>query len=469
MAVDRSKFKRTSASQLAQQDKELNKTMGRKEKQGNGHDIEDGSNLFRIYPVHPDIAEKHPNAVFAQPFVQTFIPAMVQDKDKSGNILKDSDGKPKLKEGVKPVFNAKVHGGFSKDLIDEYISLAVQNAKDMGLQGDDYKEYLKPIYGAYSKDPKKNINGINYPQVWIMYADKYPNANPAANPVFDELRIKKAIKERLNKISAIEAANDPLGTDPFTDIEEGRAIKILKDSAAENPQNYYTTELDSSTVNEVIGNRTVKVQKAYPLSDEQLDHFLKQEPLFVKYGKKLATRKNFESQLAGLEMFDTKWEMGIFELPKWSEIVAECDSYYPENDAASEQADDQAEDNSPEPEAPSGDEFDLMDRKELTTFCKDNKTGILVRPNLTDDAIREKLREWKAATTINHIPLPNEEGYVEPEVTQPPVKEEETKEDKDDFLEDLTNAGAAPAAPDTTKMSAKERLEFLRNKNKPAA
>jgi hypothetical protein len=35
-------FKKTTAAQLVQDDKQLNKDLGKKEKQGYGHDIEEG-------------------------------------------------------------------------------------------------------------------------------------------------------------------------------------------------------------------------------------------------------------------------------------------------------------------------------------------------------------------------------------------------------------------------------------------
>lgn len=459
MAIDRSKFKKTSASQLAQADKELNKTMGKKDK-GNGHDIDEGNNLFRIYPVHPDVAEKDPKAVFAVPFVQTFVPAMVKEMKDGKEVLEG--GKPKMRKSVRPVVNAKVHGGYPKDLIEEYIILANKNAKDMNLSKEDRKTYLTPIYGDYPK-----VNGINYPQAWIVYADKYPNANPAATPVFDELKFKKSVKERLNKISAIEAANDPLGTDPFTDIEEGRAIKILKDKEAD-ANNMYSTELDSSTVTELIGNRTVKVQKTYPLTDAQLGYFLKQEPLHEKYGKKLATRKNFEAQLNGLELLDLEWQMGIFDMPEWNNVVAEIDSYYPENDAPNTTpSNDDTEDTSVEEEVVDSnlDEFDLMDRNELKAFAKDNKTGLLIRPSLTDDEVKAKLREWKA----NNTPL-EEEPFTKEQPAAHKVAEvkQETTEEKQAFLDDLngvkkeeTKVVEQPAA---TGVSAKDRLNALRAK-----
>lgn len=478
MAIDRSKFIRTSASQLQQSDKDLNKTLGRKERNTNGHDMDDGQNLFRLYPPHPDSGTS-----FVVPFTQTFIPAMVQEKDKQGNFLwLDAEKKnPKMKLSVRSVWNTKVHGNKKKDLIEEYISLAKLNANALQFTGDAYKEYMKPIYGKYSDDKSKNINGINYPLQWVVYADKYPNANPAATPVFDELRIKKGIKERINRISAMETADDPLGTDPFTDLSDGRAIKILKDPVAgkDNPQLYYTTELDNSSIKETIGNRVVNVQKTYPLTDEQLEHFMKQEPLSKKYGVKLATRKNFEAQLAGLELLDTKYQMGIFDLPEWSETVLEIDGYYPEVDTP-EQADALGAVDSDvvpmedEVAEESADQFELMNRQELSVYARDNKTGILVRPQINDEQLRDKLREWEANSHIEHKPLPGEEGHVEEaEVEkQIEVSAEQKAQDKKDFLKDLHGVGngkvpekkeevAAPVVVD-----AKKKLDEMRARMK---
>jgi hypothetical protein len=479
MAIDRSKFIRTSASQLQQDDKDLNKTLGRKERGNNkGHTLDDGHNLFRLYPAHP--VEMGGGRSFVEPFVQTFLPAMVQDKDKDGNVKKDNQGKPVMKLGVRPVWNTKAHGNKKKDLVEEFIILAGKTANAMGLKGDSYKEYMKPIYGAYSKDPNKNIQGVNYPLLWVVYADKYPGANSASVPSLDEFRLKKSVKDRLNSIAAMETSNDPLGTDPFTDLEEGKAVKIFYNKEAEKASDYYTTELDNSTVTEVINGKQYKLPKTYPLTDDQLENFLKLEPLAVKYGEKLATRKNFEAQLAGLELVDNKYQMGIFGLQEWGDIVIEIDSYYPEVDApigtpteaVSDVVEDVVEDDT--------DEFELMNRTELTAYAKSNKTGILVRPALDDEGLRQKLRAWKENLTTDApgALLPNEEGYKEEEVvalvSKLSVVKEETKEE---FLAELNKAVVQVVSPadavelKTTPVNtdAKSRLAALRAKTNKAA
>lgn len=450
--IDRSKFKKTSVSQLAQSDKELNKSLGRKEKGSqNGHELDEGLNLLRIYPVHPAISETDPTATFTHPFVQTFLPAMVEEK-KDGKVVTDASGNAKLRESVKPVYNAIIHGKRAKDLVDEYIKLATSWAKEHIKNEDERKAFLEPVYGNYGK----KINGITYPAKWVMYCDKYPGAMPDAKPVFDKFFFKKSIKERLNVLSQMESKNDPLGTDPYTDIETGRAISIKVDKEG-GATGYYTTEFDSTTTSEVLkSGKTVKVAKEYPLSDEQLENFLAQKPLQELFGN-IARRKNFEAQLAGLEMFDTKNKMGIFGLPAWDTIVIELDSYYPEDGAeATEEVPDETYDNDTIPE---GDEFDLLNRQELQSYAKTNKTGILVKPGMSDDDIRTALRLWVESTVIPNDPLPGEEGYVEPEAVVPVVKEEV----KDNFVAEM-NTPVETVAEVKPQQTAKEKLDAMRKK-----
>lgn len=480
MAVDRSKFKSSSVSQLTQSDKDLNKSMGRKERNNsNGHELDEGSNLLRIYPIHPDVAEADPKATFAVPFVQTFLPAIVDEKDKEGNIIKDAKGVAKTKLSVKPVFNAVVHAkGATKDLVDEYIKLATDWGKKNIPVESERKLFLEPVYGNFAK----KINGITYPAKWVVYADKYPNANPDATPVFDKFFFKKSIKDRLNIISQMETKGDPLGTDPFTDIEEGRAISIFVNPDG-GATGYYTTDLDSTTTKEVLGNgKTVKVPKAYPLSDDQLERFLAEKTLQEIFGN-CAGRKNFEIQLAGLELFDSKNSMGIFELPEWEKIVVELDGFYPENGTEETKAAAKVEEVEEEEEEDNSDEFDYMNRQELQAYARSNKTGIVVKPSMSDLVIREQLRKWLAASgELVQEPLPTDDDYVDPspEVkTTPVAKVVEEVEEKDDFLETMNapvkktffeeEEEAATAATIAKKESAAERLAKLRNKNKAAA
>lgn len=481
MALDRSKFKSSSVAQLTQDDKDLNKNLGKKERiSSNGHELDEGSNLLRLYPVHPDAVEADANASWVVPFVQTFLPAIVQEKDKQGVVIKDNKGNPKTKESVKPVYNAVIHAkGVTKDIVTEYIKLAGDWAKKNLKSEDDRKAFLEPIYGNYGK----KINGITYPSKWVVYADKYPNANGDATPSFDRFFFKKSVKERLNVISQMETKGDPLGTDPFTDTEEGRAIEIFVNPDGD-AKNYYTTELDSTTTTERLSSgKMVKVAKQYPLSDAQLEKFMGEKSLQELYSD-CAGRKNFEAQLAGLELFDSKNQMGIFELPEWDKIVIEIDGFYPEEGEAETKNTDADEDivEEDEEEEDNTDEFDLLNRQELQAYAKREKTGILVKPSISDSQLRDLLRTWLAASEpLTQEPLPNDDDFVEgdePEVL-PVAKKSQKQQDKDneDFLAEMSTPVKATfveeveEAPkkETATVSSIDRLAALRAKNKARA
>lgn len=76
------------------------------------------------------------------------------------------------------------------------------------------------------------------------------------------------------------------------------------------------------------------------------------------------------------------------------------------------------------------------------------------------------------------MPLPGEQGYVEPaviasETGSDEVLDEETQQSRQDFINELTgavpeNVVAPPPAENTAAMSAKERLALLRKKQAEA-
>lgn len=477
----RKRLKPVSVASMEAQDKELDTTLGRKNSNSDQHKIEEGRNLFKFYPPHDtnDPLTGKPNP-FAEPKVVVFLPAMVVDRDKDGKEIKDGD-KVRMKEGVKPVFNAKVHGkkdrygnSLTKDLVEEFIRIANERAKLIENK-EDREKYLLPIYGQYSPDPKKRVNGITYRSTWETYAEKWTGDSSK----FGTLEIGKAIKNRLNKISAIEAANEPLGTDPFTDLENGRAVAIIFNKQAEKPEDYYTTEIDNSTVEEVIeGGRKIKVLKTYPVSDERLIEFSKSKPLAEIY-RNAFKRRDLDLQIAGLQMLNDKNKMGICETEEFLLIVEELLAEYPEEakDVESNDTDDSVMTTSTTTVQPvkatttttttvqevktdlpfddDQDMFSVMNRDELKEFNKDNSCGIVVKPAsiYSDNQFREDLRTWFRA---------NQAGVTDSS------EEVTTTTTLDSAAQHLGTETDQLDTVETKKpLTAKERLEALRNA-KPA-
>lgn len=446
----RKKLKPTSVASMEEQDKQLDSSLGRNRSNNDHLKIVDGYNLFRIFPPHDTLDDQGKPNPFAEPKVVVFLPAIVNQRDDQGKDILDDQGKPKKKEGVKPVFNAKIHGKrdkfgnpLTKDLVDEFIGLALSKSKSIESE-EERKAYLLPIFGQYSKDSAKRVNGIIYNSTWEAYAVKISGDSWT----FGILEIKKVVKNRLNAISAVESANEPLGTDPFTDLDEGRGLVVVYNSKADKAEDYYTTEIDSTTVEEILeGGRKIKTLRMLPITDEQLEKFSKATPL-AKIFRNIFSRRDLDLQITGLEMIDTKWKLGIFKTEEFQTIVEELLEEYPEETGEGEEVVD-SEPLTTNPttttttisvrtDLPFDDDVDMftsMTREEMKEFSKDNSTGIIIKPAslMTDDDLRNRLREWMRSEEVKVNTT--EEQSKEVIVTEPEVK-----------------------------LSAKERLEQLKNK-----
>jgi len=448
----RQRLKPVPVSAIEEQDKELDQQMGRSHDNPDRLSVEHGKNVFRIYPPHDSFDEKGRVNPFAEPKVITYLPGMVYDRTVDGEIKKDPEGKPLYKTGMKPVFNSKIHGkkdnsGYpvSEDLVDEFIRIAQERGREM--DDSSRKQFMLPIYGFYSKDPNKRINGVTYSQTWECYANKISNDGSSK---FGLLELKKAVKNRINKISSNESSNEPLGTDPFTDIVEGRGLIIIYNKDADKPEDYYTTEIDSSTEMEDIGGRMVKVLKTYPLSDEQIETFFKKDPLSKIY-RNVFTRRDFDLQLAGLTIIDRKYDMKIVDSDEFIRIAEKISSFYPKEESSQEQEETnltpiikpsepakKVDVKSDLPFEVEEDFFTTMTREELKDFCKDNSTGIMVLPvsKMSDEKLRQELRHWLRASEGKDI-------HESEEVSDPTLLFEEEK---------------------TPPMTARQKLEALKNK-----
>lgn len=447
----RNKLKPVNSALLAEQDKKLNEQLGKKDSNYSSdlHKIEDGKNVFRIYPPHDQLDQYGKPNSFAEPKVVSFVPGMVADRDGDGNPKKDGDGNFILKKGIRPVFNSKIHGkkdkfgeSYSKDLIEEFIRIAHEKSKLIDIE-DERKKYLAPIYGVFiSKGHQNNINGINYQSTWEAYADKLVGENWKLS----RLEIKKAVKNRMNKIAATESSNDPLGTDPFTDLDTGRPLIIIYNSDAKKPEDYYQADLDNSTEEIVLeGGRKVKALKEYPISDERVMEFFKQEPL-AKIFRNVFTNKDLDIQLQGLKMVDENFKMGIFETEEFQSIYEEILEIYPpseEEESTTETTTSHSETKEVKTVRTDllfdkdADDFSLMTREELIDFSKVNETKIIIKPIsiMSDDDLRERLREWFRVQTTTS---------------------ETVTEDKVEVVEEKTE--------EIKPLTAKEKLELLQKK-----
>lgn len=422
MSFDRSKFRATQVDVAIKKDEELKQTLGKKEYTSYLKiDDSKSGNLFRIYPPHP--YEMGGGDVFAEPKVVCFLPMLVEEKNDKGEVVTDSMGRAKLVEKQKSVFNSRIHGGLEKDLVEEYVKYALQVLEEKAKMVQSVDEQLKiqnqieAIKGSY----QKKINGLKYNQSWVMYVDKITfDEERNISKKFGLLEIKPAVKNALNTLAAsTDSQDNPISTDPFTDPDHGRAIKIFYNPkpTSGSSNTYYTVVFDSVTeLKKLADGSSISANRTFPLSDKELEAFSEEEPLAKKF-RGVFSQRDFTLQMNGLELFDKKHGIGIFNTPEFVSIIEEIAVTVPDKEEDEEEdqpaqravretasAPIQAEKPLPayqdydedveEDSKTQSDIFDLMTRKELGQWHRDHKTGVQITPVMSDDQIREYARNF---------------------------------------------------------------------------
>ena len=247
-----------------------------------------------------------------------------------------------------------------------------------------------------------------------MFCDhilKYDIAADKVEKKFGKLEIGKAVKIGLQKLAAQEAANQPLGTDPFSDPWEGIAVMIDYNPDAERAQDYYSVGFYQPK----IGAGKFKI---FELNDEDLTNLLQFDSLYKQY-RNTYRRRDFELALEGLRNFDSKFEYGLINEPEFVAIIEEIDEYYP-HDETSESIP-QDKDETAETvvvDQIEQDAFDVMTRTELKDWHRKNKTGFVVSMKTTDDELKESAREFEnTVITVDTSQEPEKKEEVKSETT----------------------------------------------------
>ena len=386
--------------------------------------LEDGKTLkIRIFPAHPG----HEQFYVPKKCYWLSFPAEDGGDNKRGTVL-----------------DSIVHGGTKMDLVQEYVKYAKKKYGD-----DDDK--METLTGT-----GMNSNALNPQYSWLCYASIVTPDEELHPKVWE---FKKMVRDALNKLAFDEDNDEPIEVDPFTDPDDGLvlAVKYLKKPNKKKGENYY----------EVDFAKTGKKKEAYSraITDEELEAFSRLKPLNEVVPR--YTKKEFDRALEGLQCWDEEFDFNLFDDDEWLEIVEAVKEQYngssddydedekpkkktvkktskkveeeedaddedekkpakkaakkkveeepedsEEEDSEEEETDDSEEE---EEEDTDGDEFDDMDRKELKHYIKENELEITVKKSMSDDDIRDLIREAVADS--------DDEDDSE---------EEETDEDSDD-------------------------------------
>ena len=383
--------------------------------------LEDGKTLkIRIFPAHPGGED------FYIPKKCYWLTVPGRDGDTHRTTVLDS----------------KVHGGTKMDLVEEYIKYAKKKcAKDSGK--------LESIAGNQQKQ------GLSATFSWICYADRLNGDDQLRAKIWE---FKKTVRDALNKLSFNEDEDDVIEVDPFTDVDEGMPImvKYMKNPNKKKGENYYDVSFP-------------KKATARPLTDAEIEYFMSVKPLIEVLPR--YSIKDFERALEGVQTFDEENEIGLFDDDTWlehlEEIKAQYDSEESEEEpkkktskkvtkkveaedeededeapvakktkkvSKKEEPEDEEEDDDEEPEEDNEEEdmgLDGMDREALKSYIKENELDVKVKKSMSDEDIREAIREAS-------------------------VEEEEDDEEEDDEEEEETPKGKLSLADIKKKLASKK-------------
>lgn len=393
MAVDRKQFTSTKVTTLQSQEKEVKNKVATSysgKERTEWLTIDEGSNKLRIYPAHPE------SDSFIYPRCTVWL---------EREISYEKDGEQITEIVKRPVFNSKVHGGTPKDLVEEYVKHAVKMLEDE-INATQDEEDKKEIEEKLANLQHWQL-GMKYKTGWCCYAHKIKDGQKH----FGQIELTPGIKEKLNELSVVEDIDDPIQTDPFTDVDDGKAVVISK-TIEPNPKNKKRKDTKYGVTIEFRGN--------YALTDKELEDFSKVDPLSKIYKNSFRMR-DFELQLEGIKIYDKKNKIGLLDFDSFLDVIEEIRGYYPETD---EEVVDQEESDVEE----SGDEFSKMDRNELKKWIQLNcpNKEIIVRTSDSEDDIRDKIYDFLAIqeNTSEEVIEEDEDGFEEePE----PAKEEKPK------------------------------------------
>lgn len=407
----RDKYKATSTSKLKNKIQEENAIVGSSDRAGYLK-IEEGNNKFRIYPAH--------DADSGDWYVMVV---------KHWLTLEDDKGK----EIRRTVYNAKQHGGFKKDIFEEYINMS--KAHLLSNEDSEATEKIALMTGFKT--------GLTPSASWVLYASKIKGDSKE----FGMLDINKSTRDGLNKIACFEDEDEPISVEPFTDPDEGVPVTIAYNSKAKNNNEKYAVS---------VGTKP----KAMPLTDEELEDFDKVKPLSTMYSN-IYTLEDLTLALEGIRYFDEKHEIGLWDTDEWQEKIEEITEMVKSGKSkkkdekktsnvfekknkelsknptkSSKKNEDEEEDDEEEDDTTkNGDKFDDMDRDELKEFISENLSGkFKIMKSDSDDAIREKIREALAEDEEVEDEEEEEEAPAKKPIAKKKIVDEDDEDDDDDGI-----------------------------------
>jgi len=262
--------------------------------------IEDGRNVFRILPPHPDDKSG-----------ATYVPYRVSRIECECKVYKNGESTGETEVKQKNVFIATQHGGLKADPIETYIDFVKARAADEFTDRDERQKFLAPITGWRGRDGKWNW-GIAPATSFVCYAIK--------DGKIGRLELREQWIKDMDRMAISEDADDVIDVDIFSDPDEGYPLIISK--GIEKNKTVFTLEKEVPR----RGESWDEFFNRNRVSDEQLEELLKLDPLSKTYGKEVYTRRDWDLALDGLKRVDAKYKFNIFKNSEFIEKLSEIEA-----------------------------------------------------------------------------------------------------------------------------------------------
>ena len=421
MAVDRSKYKKASSEEMAQQAEEM------KTREQNGNDratflkVEPGINKFRIFPA----PIKANSSLFCFPKVTSFLSILVDEYDEDGNKT------GKQVEKRKAVFNAKVHGGLEIDIVEAYIEAAKEKFSATCKDKKELFKKLKPI-----TDWK---TGIKPSSAWICYAMKY-NGN-GKNKIYGRLQLTDGVKKQLDSLCLREGdSGAPITVDLFSDPDNGKPFQWTSNPNAE----------DAKQKNKV----NILFEEDMSLTDEELEMLESWDFLESLYTNSY-TKSDFEKHVMGLQRFDKAQNLNIFDSPSFQSIIESVKAEVDKMETNSASANEENDNSNDEEESTIPEILEEMDKKTLMSLPEALELDIEIKKTTAPSKIRQILKD----AIIEAYELEGSNSEINASITdiiEESLGDESDEEDNDEVEGEVDNSNEEDDGDDNSDAEKEE-------------
>lgn len=452
MGFDRTRFSAPKLETNRKVSESVNKTMKVGDSnRGDYHKIDEGMNVFRLFPPHND------NEPTFQPKVVYWIECKVAKTDSEGKAIKDS-----FEWVRRPIFDSRIHGGTEKDIIDEYIKFTKNAVFGSTDKTEDAKKMVAPINGWKDKSGKWNA-GILPSTSFVAYATK--GEIKIAN--IGRLELFQRDKDELEKLNVDDTTGEVLSTDIWSGPDDGVQFTLnrVKDDKGKWVNVIARKQFTPKGKGADVAKEWEEFVNSQIIPDDVLEHWSKMEPLSTQF-KNAYKRADFLRAVEALQKFDKDNGYHTFDNDEFLAILQEVDGYYPEeeNGSAPEAPENKEMSQSSVAEDTGALDYSEMSREELKAIIKKNGLEIRVLKSMETEVLAKKVEEAMLARTEN-VAEEEEEEEEDDNAPEPEDSASET-ESESEKLPWEKEAPAEDPAPSSTASAASALRERLARMNR---